>query len=73
MNSLHPATELMYFVLCIVIAVVIAETGLLDNPYFEYGTLIGIPTITIALWRYKYKKIIDEMRKQKDNKNELWK
>ena len=67
MNSLHPATELMYFVFCIVIAAVIAETRLFDNPYFEYGTLIGIPAITIAIWRYRYKKIMDEMKKQKEN------
>ena len=70
MNNLHPATELMYFVLCIVIAAVIAETRLFDNPYFEYGTLIGIPAITIAIWRYRYKKIMDEIKKQKENGKE---
>ena len=66
MNSLHPATELMYFCLCIVFCAIVAETRLFDNPYFEYGFPIAIVVTTLALWRYRYNKIMEEMKKQKE-------
>ena len=66
MNSLDPATELMYFVLCIVFVVIIAVPRLFDNPYFEYGFPIFICVTTLALHRYRYNKIMEEMKKQKE-------
>lgn len=70
MNSLHPATELMYFCLCIVFCVIVAKTRLFDNPYFEYGFPIGIAVTTFALWRYRYNKIKEEMKRQKEYKED---
>ena len=69
MNSLHPATELMCFVLCIVFAVIVAETRLFDNPYFEYGLPIFICVTILVLWRYRYNKIMEEMKKKKEQED----
>ena len=65
MNSLHLTTELMYFCLCIVFCAIVMETRLFDNPYFEYGLPIAIVVTTLSLWRFRYNKIMKEMKKQK--------
>ena len=65
MNRLDPATELICFVFCIVFATIVAETRMFDNPYFEYGFPITIVVTTLALWRYRYNKIMEEMKKEK--------
>lgn len=62
MNNVHPASEIIYCTLCIVIMTIIGETGLINNPYFEYGTLIGIPLITLALGIYRYKSVMKEKK-----------
>ena len=66
MNRSDPATELICFVLCIIFATIVAELRLFDNPYFEYGFPIAIVVTTLALWRYRYNKIMEEMKKQKE-------
>ena len=67
MNRSDPATELICFVFCIVFATIVAELRIFDNPYFEYGFPIFICVTTLALLRYRYNKVKEEMKKEKSN------